>query len=401
MKTINNLKKAVTQRFHLFATTILCSLVFTGVAFSQDALIQGGTKATVAVLNIDTKGIIQDPSSMSYLVRLELEKTGVYTVMDKYDVADFVKKSGIDLATCYGKNCVVNAGELLGADKMITGGVERIGEKIIVTLRLIDVKSKSVEKADATEYLNIQPEIQKMVEISVKKLLGITPDQNMVNLLIDYDVPIQSPKTTLKLNGPRMGASYTLGDAGKRLQAGKEQGGYNMFPVTSQIGWQQEYQYLSAGNFQALVEGVVMVGGLESGQFIPSFTFLNGFRGSKNGWEFAFGPTFRFVQKADGYFDKDGNWNLKSSWKSDPTREIPETPGYYDENNVYQAYKIESQLDNRGNVSLSTGLLIAVGKTFKSGYLNIPVNIYVSPRKEGTIVGASFGFNVSKKPRVE
>lgn len=400
MKTTNRVKKTVRQGFHFFALAILCALGFSGSIFSQDALVQGGNKATIAVLNIDSKGIVQDASAMSYLVRLELEKTGVYSVMDKYDVADFVKKSGIDLANCYGKNCVVNAGELLGADKMITGSAERFGEKIVITLRLIDVKSKTVEKADATEYLNIQPEIQKMVEISVKKLVGIAPDQNMVNLLIDYDVPIQSPKTTLKLNGPRMGASYTLGDAGKRLQAGKEQGGYNMFPVTSQIGWQQEYQYLSAGNFQALVEGVVMIGGLESGQFIPSFTFLNGFRGSKNGWEFAFGPTFRFVQKANGYFDQYGNWNLKSSWKPDSTNNFQEKPGYYD-NDEYHAYKIESQLDNRGSVQLSTGLLIAVGKTFKSGYLNIPVNVYVSPRKEGTIVGASFGFNVSKKPRVE
>lgn len=400
MKAINKAMKTVSQRIHFFVPAILCALSFSGSVFSQDALIQGGNKSTVAVLNIDSKGIIQDASALSYLVRLELEKTGVYSVMDKYDVADFVKKSGIDLANCYGKICVVNAGELLGADKMITGSAERFGEKIVITLRLIDVKSKTVEKADATEYLNIQPEIQKMVEISVKKLIGIVPDQNMVNLLIDYDVPIQSPKTTLRLNGPRMGASYTMNDAGKRLQAGREQGGYNMYPVTSQIGWQQEYQYLSAGNFQALVEGVAMIGGLESGQFIPSFTFLNGFRASESGWEFAFGPTFRFVQKANGYFDLDGNWNLKSAWKPDSTNNFRENPGYFD-NGEYRPYKIESQLDNRGSVQLSTGLLIAVGKTFKSGYLNIPMNVYVSPRKEGTIVGASFGFNVSKKPRVQ
>lgn len=393
------------QKIHFFAT-ILCALVFSVSAFSQDALSKGGTKATIAVLNIDTKGIIQDASAMSYLVRLELEKSGTYSVMDKYDVADFVKKSGIDLASCYGKNCVVNAGELLGADKMLTGSVERFGEKIVITLRLIDVKSKTVEKADATEYLNIQPEIQKMVEISVKKLVGITPDQNMVNLLIDYDVPIQSPKTTLKLNGPRMGASFTEGPAAKRMKAGKEEGGYNMYPVNFQIGWQQEYQYLSAGDFQALIEGVFMIGGLESGRILPSFTFLNGFRGSKNGWEFAFGPTFRFVQKANGFFDNDnmlgkgnGKWHLENEWNESNPNLVDTVNGKA--RLKQNPYGIESQIDSRGSVQLSTGLLLAVGKTFKSGYLNIPVNVYVSPRKEGTIVGASFGFNVSKKPRVE
>lgn len=179
-----------------------------------------------------------------------------------------------------------------------------------------------------------------------------------------------------------------------------------MYPITSQIGWQQEYQYLSAGNFQALIEGVVMIGGLESGRFIPSFTFLNGFRESKNGWEFAFGPTFRFVQKADGFFDNEndlgagkGKWHLENEWNSSHPNlvdTIKGTPVLRPNTNG-----IESQIDSRGSIALSTGFLIAVGKTFKSGYLNIPVNVYISPRKEGTIIGASFGFNVSKKPRVE
>lgn len=383
---------------------ILLGFFCYAVSFAQQSNTPPGP--TLAILNIDSKGIIPDAAALSYLVRLELEKTGKYVVMDKYDVADFVKKSGIDLNNCYGKTCVVNAGELLGADKMITGSVERFGEKIVITLRMIDVKSKAVEKSEATEYLNLQPELQKMVEISVKKLVGIEPDKNMVNLLIDYDVPIKSPKTTLCLNGPRMGASYTEGFAGERMQAGKEAGGYNMYPVNFQIGWQQEYQYLSAGDFQALIEGIVLVGGLESGKFIPSFTFLNGFRESRSGWEFAFGPTFRFIQKADGFFDKDnrlgkgGNaWHLANEWNSSNPELVDTVNGVPQlEKNPYP---IESQMDSRGDVRLSTGLLLAVGKTFKSGYLNIPVNIYVSPRREGWIMGASFGFNVSKKPRVE
>lgn len=36
-------------------------------------------------------------------------------------------------------------------------------------------------------------------------------------------------------------------------------------------------------------------------------------------------------------------------------------------------------------------------KTFKSGKLNIPVNFYVVPNKEGIRVGASFGFNAKKR----
>ena len=63
-------------------------------------------------------------------------------------------------------------------------------------------------------------------------------------------------------------------------------------------------------------------------------------------------------------------------------------------------YTIENRLDSRGYGTLSTSLFMGIGRTFKSGYLNIPVNIYVLPRKEGTIAGFSFGFNIYKKPKV-
>jgi hypothetical protein len=159
-----------------------------------------------------------------------------------------------------------------------------------------------------------------------------------------------------------------------------------------EFGWQQEWQYLSAGNFQALIEGIFLIGGLESGKFIPNIAFLNGFRFGKKGWEFGFGPTFRIVEKAsgwlgDGYNEtEDGKFYLESEYPNPPNTED---------------YPIYKRLDSRGDATLSTGLVLAVGRTFKSGYLNIPVNLFVTPRKDGTSVGMSFGFNITRKPKVQ
>ena len=361
---------------------------------------QNQTKPVAAVLGIDSKGVISDAEAAGYMVRLELEKTNIYNVMDKYDVAEAVKKNNIDVKTCFGKSCVVAAGKVLNVDKMITGSVERFGEKIVISLKVIDVKTEAVEKQDATEYLNLQPELQKMIAISVQKMMGITPDQNMVNLLINYDTPVESPKTQLNLNGPRMGGSMAFGDAAKVLTAPESEGGYNMYPATFQFGWQKEWQYLSAGNFQALVELLPMIGGLESGKFIPSLTFLNGFRIGKGGWEFAFGPSFRIVKKANGYWGDGYNGTKADTWYLQNEWNVWDTTGTVNVL-VPNPYPITKRLDSRGTTTLSTSLLLAVGRTFKSGYLNIPVNVYVMPRKEGTVVGASFGFNIYKKPRVQ
>ncbi len=370
----------------------LLFLIFITFGVSLIAKAQTTLKPLAAVLAIESKGVINNSESVSYMVRLELEKLNVYTIMDKYDMAELVKKNGIDISSCYGKTCIIAAGKSLDVDKMITGSVERFGEKIVISLKVIDIKTENVERHDATEYQNLQPELQRMIAISVQKLVGVTPDETIVNVLVNYDAPISSPQTQVKLNGPRMGTSATFGDAGRVLSAPKSEGGFDMYPVNFQIGWQFEKQYISAGNFQALVEFLPMIGGLESGRFIPSFTFLNGFRMGKGGWEFAFGPNFRIITKANGFFDSEnklggGNnkWYLEKDWNLT-------TPN---------PYTIENRLDSRGYGALSTSLFMGVGRTFKSGYLNIPVNLYFLPRKEGSILGFSFGFNIYKKPKVQ
>ena len=65
--------------------------------------------------------------------------------------------------------------------------------------------------------------------------------------------------------------------------------GFGMLPIMTQFGYQMEWQYLSAGNLQALVEVIPLISGMDQGRFIPSLTLMNGFRHSKTGVEIAFG----------------------------------------------------------------------------------------------------------------
>jgi len=144
-----------------------------------------------------------------------------------------------------------------------------------------------------------------------------------------------------------------------------------------QFGYQFEKQYLNEGNFQALFEFIPMVTGLDQGLFIPSLTLMNGLRNNKNGWEFAFGPTVSLVSKARGFYAPDnGNWTLAN-----------------DSITVPAGVAVIDRLDSRGEVAYQPGFVFAFGKTFKSGRLNIPVNGYLIPNKDGMRFGLSVGFN--------
>ncbi len=116
------------------------------------------------------------------------------------------------------------------------------------------------------------------------------------------------------LSGPRVGITIlTNGDIRDQLN---EKFGYNS-NIISQFGYQFETHIMGDENFAGLIEGVVFIGGLEHGLFLPSLTGLFGARWG-DGYEIAVGP----------------------------------------------------------NLSLAgAGLVIGAGRTIKAGNVNIPINI--------------------------
>jgi hypothetical protein len=116
-----------------------------------------------------------------------------------------------------------------------------------------------------------------------------------------------------------MGVSIITGSAGKRLTANQEEGGFEMLgigstAITTTMGYQWETRYIATNNFQALVEVIAVVGGMEVGKINPSITLLNGLRFSNSNWEFGFGPSFRFKRVSNGYYDANGAWHLERDW---------------------------------------------------------------------------------------
>jgi hypothetical protein len=390
---LNVLEKYCKQTFSLYSSLLgikkwsLFVLLFIASFTSVSAQETGkkAAKPSVTVLNIDAKGMVLDPVQMGNMVRLELEKLDTFEVMDRYDVSYVIEKNKLNINNCYGKICLVEVGTVIHSDKMLTGSIELFGETIVVTLRLIDVKTATIERAQVNEYLNLPKELQSMVKISINKMFGKPVDEPLLTYLTKkngYESSTGNPnKTSVNLSGPRSGFTYFTGEAGQRLQEDRSAGGFGSYPLMFQFGYQFEAQYLNEGNYQALFEFLPTVTGFNQNVFIPSVTIMNGFRNNKRGWEIAFGPTFGLVSKADGYYDSENKWNLASDW----TDSLNTNP-----------YKIEKRIDSRGTYELQAGFIVAVGKTFKSGKLNIPVNVYVVPNKDGIRMGASFGFNAKR-----
>lgn len=367
---------------------LICSLQFVlNPLFSQNV---NKVKPTLTILSIDIKGLSSDPQQMGNLVRTELEKLDTFEVMDRYDVAYMVESKKLSISNCYGKLCLTEIGSLINSDKMLTGSVEQYPKSIIYTLRLIDVKTKSIEKTSVIEFLNIPEELQAFTAVSVKIMFNKPVDPNLLVKLTQrngFDNATNNPKEErLRLDGPRLGFVTYTGKVAEIIQADKTVGGFEAFPLMFQFGYQFEKQYLNEGKIQALFEFIPLITGVDQGYFIPSFTLLHGLRSNVNGWEFALGPTINLTPKSHGYYDNANIWHREEDWKNDTTNL-----------NLKNPYLIKERIDSRGSYELQTGFVLAFGRTFKSGKLNLPVNIYVIPHREGFRFGASVGFNAKNK----
>ncbi len=342
----------------------------------------------VAVLNLDTKGFAYDPIQAGNLTRLELDKLNLFDVMDKYDIDYLIAKDTFGIANCYGKLCLLDVAKKIKAEKMVTGSIEILSERIFVTLRVIDVASGSVEKTQVLDFLNIKNQVQSMIAITLRKMYALPVEEEVFAKLtkVDaFDSAINLPtENKVSLSGPRMGVAFFTNDVARNLRAPESQGGYDAVPVMFQFGYQFEVQYIGQGNFQALAEFLPMVTGLDQGKVIPSLAILNGLRDNRLGIELAFGPTFSLGRKAKGYFSN-GTWFLEKEWN---TSQGP------------NPNPIVNRTDSRGENTLVAGFIFAIGKTFRSGRLNIPINAYVRPDyRNGSQYGISVGFNARNYPK--
>jgi hypothetical protein len=223
---------------------------------------------------------------------------------------------------------------------------------------------------------------------------GFTVDKVIADRLTFKNEPITSNNIgKINNSGPRIGGAALVGSLHEFATRPTSQGGLDIAPFVSMIGYQFEGQYVGTENFSALVEGIVNVSGLEQGKFLPSFTLMNGFRFGKSGWEFAFGPRLSVKHTSLGFFDKDNLYSTNGQYfsESDWNKYSLNNPVTLDER-----YTFEENLDMRGSTRLSTSFVIAFGRTFQAGSLNIPVNLFYTSQKGGGFAGINVGFNVQK-----
>ena len=142
---------------YLAAVMGLSGLLPVGTVFAQD-----GKSYTIAVLNLDPKGVSQVEAEVlsdklrSHIMQLvsspeyvRMTDKDQYTVVEQAQIEKIFEQFDLQSTGCVSDSCAIEFGKMLQADRIVLGTLGLVGSTYSVAARVIDVEtSTTISTAD-------------------------------------------------------------------------------------------------------------------------------------------------------------------------------------------------------------------------------------------------------------
>ncbi len=366
----------------IISTTIAAFITAIYAMCNSMSFAQTASTSSMLIGGIEVRGVTSNEDILRSVIYKNLVNSKKYVVFDRYDVAE---KLGADkMKTCLGKECLVKVGKELNADFAMSASYEGLGDRILISMKIVDVKSGEIVQNEIEQFENQPRELNRMTDVMIYKLLKTDVDLLVYKPLMYKDGPTATTGLgRMNNSGPRIGFALLTGENGKLMTRSEKDGGLASIPVVFNIGYQLEKQYAGSENFSGLFEFIGNISGAEQGIPTPSLAVLHGVRFGKGAWEIALGPSISVKKMQSVSNEFDGTY-----------RTFSELANLGDLN--ASTYSYSNRPDLRGASYLSTNFVFGFGKTFRPGALNVPVNAYASMNRYGVTYGLSLGINITR-----
>ncbi len=109
---------------------------------------KSASKLKVVVFDFDSSYSESDGKTIAELFSVELVDRRVFMVLDRSQMKKIIDEQKLQLSGVTEEEKSIKVGQLLGANKIITGSILKIGGNYFITVKGIDVNSGSVEISD-------------------------------------------------------------------------------------------------------------------------------------------------------------------------------------------------------------------------------------------------------------
>ena len=159
------------------------------IFFSEILFAQGQESKTVAIFNLDTKGVSNLEAEVlsekfryyfSSIVNSDnYNKTDnqQYDVVERAEIDRILNEHEFQLSGCVSDSCALEFGKMLQADAIVVGLIGQVGETYTAMVRMIDVETTKTLSTASSDYKGPVDELLTMVikDIADELIYGVAP----------------------------------------------------------------------------------------------------------------------------------------------------------------------------------------------------------------------------------
>ena len=196
-------QKQINSKYSAMMPAMLFYLFIIAAYGNTYAGVQG--KTTISVYGLKSIGIPQSlASSLQEHLESNLLRYEQYDVMSRNNIDVVLKESRFQqTGACSEEDCLIEAGNILGVEKIITGTISMVGSTYNVVLKMIDVGTAKLESSVNQKHCGSIDTLLDVIEISLHTLLG---DRQKSEKEIEEQKEVEQKEISYKENLERLKA---------------------------------------------------------------------------------------------------------------------------------------------------------------------------------------------------
>ncbi len=132
-------------------------------------------RTTIACLELEATGVSSaEAAALTNRLRSELVSARKYIVLDRENMKAILLEQDFQMTGCTSDECVVQVGQLLGVQNMLSGSVGKFGSTYTITLQIINIETGVLEHSATFDYQGaVDVLLTRGVKTALTRLLGL------------------------------------------------------------------------------------------------------------------------------------------------------------------------------------------------------------------------------------
>lgn len=179
---------------------LLCQSLLLGQDVEEESQFDELSNVRIAVIELHAPDIpISGAAILTDFIRQELLKGEGITVLDRINTNKVLEEQRLHMSGIISDSTLVQAGKLLGVEKIIFGKIGNLGNLHLISLQMVDVETGSIERVVEENYIGQIEQLTTAVRAAAQRLLGIGGENTI-------------RETTLRISSTPAGARAYLDD---------------------------------------------------------------------------------------------------------------------------------------------------------------------------------------------